>query len=77
MSRIRIAHVAVALAALDVVLFLLAGIPRYSNAQHGIDHIVGGIFWMGFLAGTLALLITLAIWITRATRATRSRRAAS
>ena len=72
MSRIRIRHVATALVALDLTLFVLAGIPRYSNAKHGVDHVVGGIFWMGFLAGTLALMITLAVWITRTTRARRA-----
>jgi len=72
MNRIRIHHVAVGLAVLDVTLFLLAGIPRYSNATHGTDHIIGGIFWMGFLAGTLALLITLALWVTRTTRRRRA-----
>ena len=71
MARIRAPHLAVALATLDITLFALANIPRYSNATHGIDHIVGGIFWMGFLAGTLALLITLALWITRTTRQRR------
>ncbi|HKC28991.1 MAG TPA: hypothetical protein VKB75_13350 [Jatrophihabitans sp.] len=72
MAHIRIQHVALALVPLDITLFVLAGIPRYSNAKHGADHVLGGIFWMGFLAGTLALLITLAIWITRTTRARRA-----
>ncbi|MGH8960834.1 MAG: hypothetical protein ACRDWT_06445 [Jatrophihabitantaceae bacterium] len=72
MTRIRIQRVAIALAVLDITLFVLAGIPRYSNATHGTDHVIGGIFWMGFLAGTLALLITLAGWVTRATRRHRA-----
>jgi hypothetical protein len=72
MSRIRTHYLAAALAALDLTLFVLAGIPRYSNAKHGADHLIGGILWMGFLAGTLALLITLATWITRTTRARRA-----
>jgi hypothetical protein len=72
MARIRSRHLTLALAVLDLALFALAGIPRYSNAKHGTDHIIGGIFWMGFLAGTLALLITLAVRITRTTRARRA-----
>lgn len=72
MARIRSLHLVVALVVVDLALFVLAGIPRYSNAKHGADHIIGGIFWMGFLAGTLALLITLAVWITRTTRARRA-----
>ncbi|MGH3499220.1 MAG: hypothetical protein ACRDP1_17325 [Nocardioidaceae bacterium] len=72
MTHIRIQHVAIALAVLDITLFVLAGIPRYSNATHGTNHLIGGIFWMGFLAGTLALLITLAVWVTGATRRRRA-----
>jgi hypothetical protein len=72
MARIRIQHLVLALVPLDVTLFVLAGIPRYSNAKHGTEHLLGGIFWMGFLAGTLTLLITLAIWITRTSRARRA-----
>jgi hypothetical protein len=71
----RAARLAVALLVLDVVLLVVSGIPRYKNATHGADYVVGQIVWLGFLAGALALLITIAVWITGATR--RRRRVAS
>jgi hypothetical protein len=71
----RAARLAVALLVLDVVLFVLSGIPRYKNATHGANQIVGDIIWFGFLIGALALLITVAVWITSVTR--RRRRATS
>jgi hypothetical protein len=71
--RNRIAATALAaLAALDVTLFVLANLRTFSNAEHGTKHIVAGVLWIGFLAGSLALLVTLAIWISRTTRRRRA-----
>lgn len=74
MNRPRLARSTAVIAVLDVVLFALANIPALANAKNGAGHIVGGVLWMGFLAGVLTLLVLLAIVITRATR---QRRAAS
>lgn len=71
MSRWRITHTAITLAVVDVALFIVSGIPALKNAKHGSDYVLGEIAWMGFLLGTLALLVTLAIWITRTTRQRR------
>ena len=61
-----------ALAALDVTLFVLANLPTFTDAEHGAKHVAAGVLWMGFLAGTLAFLITLAISISRTTRRKRA-----
>lgn len=71
----RSARLAVALLVLDMALFVVSGIPRYRNATHGADHVIGNIVWFGFLLGALSLLITIAVWITSTTR--RRRRATS
>ena len=63
----------VALAVVDLALFMLSGIPRYRNAAPGIDTVVSDIFWFGFLIGALALIITLGTVLVR--RAIGARRA--
>lgn len=40
----------------DAALFMASGIPRYKNAKHGADSVIGEIVWLGFLVGALALL---------------------
>ena len=72
MNQPTIRRIAIALTALDVTLFVLANLPAFKNASHGANHLIGGILWMSFLAGTLALLLTLAIAITRTTRRKRA-----
>jgi hypothetical protein len=56
----------------DVALFMASGIPRYKNAEHGVDSVIGEIVWLGFLLGALALL---ALVGTAGTRAVARRRA--
>jgi len=72
MNRWSVKHTAVALAVADVALFLISGIPALKNAKHGADNVIGELAWLGFVIGTLALLVTLAIWITRSTRQRRA-----
>jgi hypothetical protein len=72
MLRSRIARLGLALVVLDVVLFILSGIPRFKNAHHGADSVIGQSIWLAFLIGTLALLITVAMWITSTTRRRRA-----
>lgn len=62
----------VALVLVDVSLFMISGIPRYKNAHHGADNVIGNIIWAGFLLGFLTLLV---IGATTGIRATRRRRA--
>lgn len=44
---------------------VLSGIPRFKNAHHGINYVVGEIAWLGFLAATLATLVLAGIAIYR------------
>jgi hypothetical protein len=64
----------VALAVVDVALFMLSGIPRFRDATHGTDYVVGEVLWIAFLIGVLALVVTLAVVLVR--RARGGRRAA-
>jgi len=68
MFRSRPVVVAAGLLVLDVVLFTLSGVPRFKNATHGTSYVLGNIFWLGFLVGTLALLVTVAVWVTTTSR---------
>jgi predicted ferric reductase len=72
MSRWKITYTAIALAVLDIALLLASGIPALKNAKHGLDYVLGELAWLGFLVGTLGLLVTVAIWITRSTRQRRT-----
>lgn len=47
-----------ALLAVDVVLFLLSGIPAIKNADHGAALVISDVVWFGFLLGLLALVVT-------------------
>lgn len=51
-----------------VVVVLLNGSSRVSKAHHGVWNIVAEITWLAFLAGCLALIITLVMWMVRARR---------
>jgi hypothetical protein len=48
----------ITLAAVDVALFMVSGIPRYKDAKHGADLVIGEIVWIAFLVGLLALIVT-------------------
>ena len=72
MTGWRITHTTIALAIIDVALLFVSGIPALKNAKHGADYVLGNIAWLGFLIGTLTLLVTLAVWITRTTRQWRA-----
>ena len=41
---------------LDVALFVLAGVPAFKRAHHGVKWVIGGIGWFGGLACTLTLI---------------------
>jgi hypothetical protein len=49
-------RIVLVLVALDVVLFLLSGIPTIKNADHGTALVLSNIVWFGFLIGLLALV---------------------
>ncbi|MGZ4626578.1 MAG: hypothetical protein ACXV3S_09875 [Kineosporiaceae bacterium] len=65
----------IALAVVDLALFMISGIPRYKNATHGVDTGVSNIVWFGFLIGALTLIVTLATVLVR--RVVGARRAAA
>lgn len=44
-----------------VCAFVLSGVPRFKNAHHGADAIVGDIAWLGFLIAALATLVLVAV----------------
>lgn len=54
-----------ALAVIDVVLFLVSGIPAYRDATDGADLVIGQIAWIGFLLGLLALIVLGALAVGR------------
>lgn len=72
MNRWSLKHTAITLAIVDVALFLISGIPSLKNAKHGVANVTGELVWLGFVLGTLALLIVLAVWITRTSRQRRA-----
>lgn len=55
-----------------VAAFVLSGVPRFKNAKHGLDYVVGEIVWLGFLVAALALLILVAVAAARLTSRRRS-----
>jgi hypothetical protein len=61
--------------ALDVAALLVSGIARFKNAKHGLDFVVGEIAWLGFLAGTLAVLALTTVAIGRLLARRRTREA--
>lgn len=60
----------VALAVADFACLMISGIPRYKDATGGVDWAVGAACWLGFLVGTLALVVIGAIALVRRVRAT-------
>jgi hypothetical protein len=50
-----------AVAIVDVVLFMLSGIPRFRDAKSGVDVAVGDLIWFGILAGLLTVLLLTAV----------------
>ena len=63
--------VIVALAVVDLALFMISGVPRFRNATHGANYVVGEIVWIGFLIGVLALVIALVTVLVRRVRGGR------
>jgi len=61
----------VALAVIDLALFMISGVPRFRDASRGADYVVGQIVWFGFLIGALALILTLVTVLIRRTRGGR------
>lgn len=47
--------------ALAAAAFVLSGVPRFKNAHHGFDAIVGEVAWLGFLIAALALVALVAV----------------
>jgi hypothetical protein len=56
-----------------VAAFVLSGIPRFKNADHGLDAVVGETVWLGFLIAALTTLVLIAVALYR--RRARSRTA--
>lgn len=44
---------------------VLSGVPRFKNAKHGIDYVIGEIAWLGFLIAALALVVLVAIAVVQ------------
>jgi hypothetical protein len=59
-SRVLLSAVVV-----DVALFLLSGIPRFRDADSGVDLVVSDVLWFGFLAGLLSLVVLAAVALAR------------
>lgn len=53
----RITPRVAALVGVDVLLFLISGVPRFKDAKHGTDLVIGDVVWIGFLLGLLALIV--------------------
>lgn len=73
--RLTILRVIPAVLALDVALFLISGIGSLKNAKHGTDYWIGEVDWLAFLVGALALLVLVAISVTRAVSRRRAQAA--
>lgn len=58
-----------------VAAFVASGVPRFKNAHHGIDAVVGEIVWLGFLIAALATLVLVGVALYR--RGRRSSTAAA
>ena len=61
----------VALAVVDLALFLISGVPRLKDATQGADYVIGEICWLGFLIGALALIVTVVVALVRRARGAR------
>jgi hypothetical protein len=58
--------------ALDVALFVLAGVPAFKHAHHGVKWVIGGIGWFGGLACTLVLIVLALTTLAQHARARRA-----
>jgi hypothetical protein len=45
--------------------FALSGVSRFKNAHHGVDAVIGGAVWLGFLLAALALIVLVAVALYR------------
>lgn len=61
----------IALAIVDLALFLISGVPRFREATHGANYVIGEVVWIGFLVGVLALVVTGVVVLVRRVRGTR------
>ena len=61
----------IALAIVDLALFLVSGVPRFKDATHGTNYVIGEIVWMAFLIGVLALIVTGVVLLVRRIRVVR------
>lgn len=48
-----------------IAALLVSGVPRFKDATHGVDYVVGEIAWLGFLAAALALVVLVAVTLAR------------
>jgi hypothetical protein len=61
--------------ALDVALFVLAGVPAFKHAHHGVKWAIGGIGWFGGLLCTLVLIVLALATLVQHARGRRARTA--
>lgn len=54
--------------AVAIAAFAVSGIPRFRDARHGSDLVVGDIAWFGFLVAALATLVLTAVAVYRRRR---------
>jgi len=59
--------------ALDIALFVLAAIPAFGHAHHGVKWVLGGIGWFGGLLCTLVLVALALATLVQHARARRTR----
>jgi hypothetical protein len=51
--------------AVAIAMLFLSGVPRFKNAKHGLDFVVGEVAWLGFLVAALSLLVLVAVAVAR------------
>lgn len=56
--------------AVAVAGLIFSGIPRFRDARHGVDYVVGQGAWLVFVAGALAVIVLSAVALTRRARRT-------
>lgn len=61
----------IALAIVDLALFLISGVPRFKDATHGTNYVIGEVVWIAFLIGVLALIVTGVVFVVRRARVAR------
>lgn len=45
--------------------FMLSGIPQFRDAKHGVNLVIGDVFWFGFLILALLFIVTGAVVLVR------------